>query len=155
LKQHLKIKLLREPDLRAPKPLSWEDQTHFFGPFHHLATMALFIANTGLRDAEICGLRWEWEARLHGLDGTAFVLPAGKLKSRYEGLVLLNRTAQNIVEAQRGKHPSFVFNYRGKPITRMLNSAWLRARKVAGIDVRVHDLRHTFGMRLRAAAVAF
>jgi integrase len=151
-----KIKLLPEPDLRPPRPLSWEEQGRFFQALpDHLATMALFIVNTGLRDAEICGLRWEWEVKLQGLEGTGFILPAGRFKSREEGLVLLNRIAQNIVESQRGKHAEFVFTYRGEPINRMLNTGWRQARKETGIDVRVHDLRHTFGMRLRAAGVGF
>ena len=39
---------------------------------------------------------------------------------------------------------------------RMLNSAWLRAREKAKLEqVRVHDLKHTFGRRLRAAGVSF
>jgi integrase len=100
-------------------------------------------------------LRWEWEVKLNGLEGSGFLLPAGRFKSRYERLVLLNRVAQNIVESQRGKHPEFVFTYRGRPISRMLNSGWKEARMATGIDVRVHDLRHTFGMRLRAAGVGF
>lgn len=38
----------------------------------------------------------------------------------------------------------------------MLNSAWLRARKKTGLpQVRVHDLKHTFGRRLRAAGIGF
>lgn len=38
----------------------------------------------------------------------------------------------------------------------MLNSAWLRTRLVAGMpEVRVHDLKHTFGRLLRAAGVGF
>jgi integrase len=37
----------------------------------------------------------------------------------------------------------------------MLNSAWKRARKRAGLSVRVNDLKHTFGRRLRAAGVSF
>lgn len=38
----------------------------------------------------------------------------------------------------------------------MLNSAWLRARRDAGpLQVRVHDLKHTFDRRLRAAGVGF
>jgi len=151
-----KIKLLPEPDLRPPRPLSWEEQGRLFKALpDHLATMALFIVNTGLRDAEICGLRWEWEVKLQGLEGTGFILPAGRFKSRYEGLVLLNRVAQSVVESQRGKHSEFVFTYRGEPINRMLNTGWRQARKETGIDVRVHDLRHTFGMRLRAAGVGF
>jgi integrase len=49
-----------------------------------------------------------------------------------------------------------VFTYRGKSTTRMLNGACLRARKRAGLPkVRVHDMKHTFGRRLRAAGVSF
>ena len=36
----------------------------------------------------------------------------------------------------------------------MNNTAWQNARKAVGLPlVRVHDLRHTFGSRLRAAGV--
>jgi len=39
---------------------------------------------------------------------------------------------------------------------RMLNSAWRRAWAQADLpQVRVHDLKHTFGRRLRAAGVSF
>ena len=49
-----------------------------------------------------------------------------------------------------------VFTYKGKPVTRMLTSAWKRARIRADLaQVRVHDLKHTFGRRLRAAGVSF
>ena len=49
-----------------------------------------------------------------------------------------------------------MFTFEGHPITRMLTSGWLRARKRAGLgQVRVHDLKHTFGRRLRAAGVSF
>lgn len=38
----------------------------------------------------------------------------------------------------------------------MFAGAWLRARTRAGLpQVRVHDLKHTFGRRLRAAGVSF
>ena len=38
----------------------------------------------------------------------------------------------------------------------MLNSAWKKARQRADLPlVRVHDLKHTFGRRLRAAGVSF
>ena len=32
---------------------------------------------------------------------------------------------------------------------------WLRARQEVDLPVRVHDLKHTFGRRLRAAGVSF
>jgi len=69
---------------------------------------------------------------------------------------VLNRTASSVVEAQRGKHPTHVFTYRVKPTSHMLNRAWCRARTATGLrQVRVHDLKHTFGRRLRAAGVSF
>ncbi len=50
----------------------------------------------------------------------------------------------------------YVFTFRDKPISRMLNSAWKKARVRSSLaHVRVHDLKHTFGRRLRAAEVSF
>ncbi|MBP6104272.1 MAG: site-specific integrase, partial [Gammaproteobacteria bacterium] len=54
-----------------------------------------------------------------------------------------------------GIHPDHVFVYKGKAIHHMLHSAWRKARKRANLAVRVHDLKHTFGRRLRAAGVGF
>jgi len=58
--------------------------------------------------------------------------------------------------AGRWAHPEFVFVYRGRPIETMHNTAWQSARRRAGLpQVRVHDLKHTFGRRLRAVGVSF
>ena len=61
--------------------------------------------------------------------------------------------ARSVVEAQRGKHPTHVFNFKGKTVNRMLTTGWRNARKKAGRAVRLHHLRHTFGRRLRSAGV--
>lgn len=64
--------------------------------------------------------------------------------------------AAAIVNGRRGIDRVYVFTFRGRPITRMLTSAWKRARQRVGLPhVRVHDLKHTFGRRLRAAGVNF
>tara|TARA_R110001592_G_scaffold246427_1_gene508284 strand:+ start:118456 stop:118815 length:360 start_codon:yes stop_codon:yes gene_type:complete len=57
---------------------------------------------------------------------------------------------------QWGKHPEFVFAYTsGKPVDRINTKVWRRAREEIGIpQVRVHDLKHTFGRRLRAEGVS-
>ena len=56
----------------------------------------------------------------------------------------------------RGENREYVFTFRGKPIATMNNTAWQSARQRAGLpQVRVHDLKHTFGRRLRAAGVSF
>ena len=57
-----KIKLLPEHDLRKPYPLSWPEQDRLFRELPiHLGRMCLFKVNTGCREAEVCGLRWDWE----------------------------------------------------------------------------------------------
>src|SRR4029079_12316087 len=46
--------------------------------------------------------------------------------------------------------------YRKRPIETINNTGWQEARKRAGLpQVRVHDLKHTFGRRLRASGVSF
>jgi len=67
--------------------------------------------------------------------------------------VIFNDAAWSIIQAQRGLSAVWVFPHRGRPIGTMNNNGWQRARREAGLNqVRVHDLRHTFACRLRAAA---
>lgn len=118
--------------------------------------MAKFAVNTGCRDSEICKLQWAWEFTVAPLGILVFIIPAEIVKNGLDRLVVLNREAAAIVAGQRGQHATHVFHHKGRPITRMLNSAWLRARLAAELpEVRVHDLKHTFGRRLRAAGVGF
>ena len=152
-----KIKLLRDNDKRQPYPLSWSEQQRLFGELpDYLRQMALFKVNTGCRDGEVCHLLWDWEVEVPELGTSVFIIPRSHVKNDEERLIVLNRVARKVVDAQRGIHPSCVFTYNGRPITRMLTSGWLRARERAGLpQVRVHDLKHTFGRRLRAAGVSF
>ncbi len=120
----------------------------------HLEQMALFDVNTGLRDQELCQLRWNWEVQVRELDTSVFVLPEEYAKNQEERVIVLNRVAREVLEAQRGAHPERVFSYRKRLIGRMLNTGWKNARERAGLpNLRAHDLRHTFGHRLRAAGV--
>lgn len=152
-----KIKLLPDKNKRQPYPLSWEEQEKLFKELPaHLARMALFAVNTGCRDAEVCHLRWDWEVQVPELGTSVFIIPGNYVKNGEERLVIVNRVAQSVLDEVRGHDRDHVFVYRGRPVTRMLNSAWLKARARAGLPkVRVHDLKHTFGRRLRAAGVSF
>ncbi|WP_368646946.1 tyrosine-type recombinase/integrase [Castellaniella ginsengisoli] len=79
-------------------------------------------------------------------------------------IIVCNSVAQEVIDAQRGLHPEFVFTYEKRladkkverhPTQHMNNSAWQKARGRAKLgDLHVHDLRHTVGMRLRAAGVS-
>jgi integrase len=88
---------------------------------------------------------------------------------------VLNRVAKSVLESLRGLHRTHVFVHalkRGgpQPVKKMNNTAWKSARERAAEEwskrhgepaaegfrrVRVHDLKHTFGRRLRAAGVSF
>jgi integrase len=150
-----KVKLLPDNDKRQPYPLSWTEQMVLFQELPgYLAEMALFAVNTGCRDGEVCHLQWAWEVKVPQLDTTVFIIPPAYVKNGDERVVVLNRVARAAVEARRGIHSTYVFTYEGHPINRMLTSGWIRARNRAGMPrVRVHDLKHTFGRRLRAAGM--
>ena len=144
--------------------------------------MATFKVNTGCREGEVCALEWAWEVKVPELKTSVFVVPGDNVKNGEDRLIVLNGVARSVVEARRGIHPRFVFSYRGQggqrrpletrgpgePLDCMNNGGWQSARLRAaqryrerfgrpapwGFEhVRVHDLKHTFGRRLRAAGV--
>lgn len=196
------ISMLTTRDSRKPYPLSSEEQSALFQELpDHLARMALFNVNTGTRDQEVCHLRWDWEIEVPELGTSVFLIPedfGGRtensgVKNGEDRLVVLNDVARSVVESCRGVHPEYVFTYKGKPIGRINNSAWEKARirlamklfvdfgnilpaeliregqreilitdelkqfmeaVMPGLaNVRLHDLKHTFGRRLRSAGV--
>ncbi len=165
------IRLLPNENARQPYPLSWKEQELLFSQLEgHLAHMALFKVNTGTREQEVAGLKWEWEVAVPELDTSVFLIPSSQVKNKTERVVVMNEVAKSVVEAMRGIHPVYVFTRRGERVAGMNNSGWHAARRRAAAkyeetfgvscpegfrQVRVHDLKHTFGRRLRAAGVSF
>jgi integrase len=123
----------------------------------HLAEAALFAVNTGCRDQEVCQLRWDWEVEIPELNTSVFILPETTTKTSTERVVVLNTIAQRVIEACRGVDREYVFGYRGKALYRLHKSGWKTVWRKAGLPVDkdvlrgVHNLRHTFGRRLRGA----
>ena len=154
---------------RQPYPITWQQQANLLPRLPvHLQRMVLFALSTGARDANVCRLRWDWERQLPELGRSVFVIPPAEFKTNRTHVLILNDAAWSIVEACRGLHPDFVFTYRRervknhhlapamdyKPVATMNNTAFQNARAAAGLErMRVHDLRHTFGQRLRDAGV--
>jgi integrase len=166
-------------------PLSWDEQRILFSCLApRIRVMSLFDVNTGLREQEVCKLKWEWELKIPELQTSVFVIPhdfGGRkkksgvksgVKNKKVRLVVLNQIAKSIIDEQCGKHPVYVFgaNEFGEPLSRMYNTTWKLGRERAVIKylqefkqqpppgfatLRVHDLKHTFGRRLRAAGVGF
>lgn len=171
------VEMLSEKKSRQPYPLSWDEQAVFFKELpDHLLTMALYKVNTGCREQEVCKLRWEWEIEVPELGTSVFLLPANfggrfedsGVKNGEERLVVLNDVARSVIRNQRGQNEEWVFPYEGRPLHRMNDTAWRNARKRAAAKwqelhkrtphpdfakLRVHDLKHTYGRRLRAADV--
>ena len=155
------ITMLPQEDQRPPMQLSWKEQReHLHKLPAHLARLALFDLNTGLRDEPLCNLRWEWEVPLLDLGYSVFVVPKRYVKGRKQDrVVVCNSVAQSIIESVRGMHAEFVFVYsqavekpRYRPIETMNNTAWQKWRLRCGLgNFRPHDMRHTVGMRLREA----
>lgn len=99
-----------------------------------------------------------------------FVIPRAYVKNTIDRYVVLNRIARSAIESCRGDHPEFVITYRGNPITKFYNSGWKAGRRRAAAryegaiglpcpqgfrSIRVHDLKHAYGHRLRGAGVSF
>ena len=154
---------------RQPYPITWQQQANLLPRLPvHLQRMVLFALSTGARDANVCRLRWDWERPVPELGRSVFVIPPAEFKTNRTHVLILNDAAWSIVEACWGLHPDFVFTYRRervknhhldpamdyKPVATMNNTAFQNARAAAGLErMRVHDLRHTFGQRLRDAGV--
>ena len=162
---------------RKPYPLSWEEQSVLFAELPaHLQRMAMFKVNTGCREQEVCKLRWDWEICVPELDTSVFLIPASfggrretsGVKNGEDRLVVLNAVSKSVIDKQRGLSKEWVFPYDDTAMHRMNDSAWKKARLRAAkmwqekylrpallgfASIRVHDLKHTFGRRLRAAGV--
>jgi integrase len=72
--------MLRESP-RPPYPISWEEQDAIFRRLpDHTARMALFAVNTGLRDANLCGLQWSWEVPIPELARSVFSRDCARMR---------------------------------------------------------------------------
>ncbi len=107
----------------------------------HLAAMARFSLETGLRRANVTGLEW---SQVDLARKTAWIHP-DQAKARKAIAVPLSAASVVVLREQIGKHATHVFSYRGKPVRQANTKAWRKALLRAGIEnFRWHDLRHTW-----------
>ncbi|AOI40871.1 integrase [Burkholderia oklahomensis EO147] len=112
----------------------------------HLAAMAQFSLETGLRRANVTGLQW---SQVDLVRRVAWIHP-DQAKARKAITVPLSETAVEVLRQQLAKkrkpeHLESVFVYKGTPIHQTTTEAWRKALKRAHIkDFRWHDLRHTW-----------
>ena len=145
-------------DHKKPYPLSWKEQIEVFKRLcGDLQKIVLFAVNTGVRREEIFKLRWEDERNIDG----AMVFILRDTKNGQDRPVILNAIARRIVGYMRDghnekglKHPEFVFW--PMTVSKVFNLAWVEAGlpDTKLVKKGIHNLRHTFGYRLRQAGVA-
>lgn len=143
-------------DTRSSYPLSWEEQDRLFSslPSAWDISAGLFATNTGVRKAELFGLKWTDMVPLPDLDTFVFVLR--ETKNSKDRAVICNSIARRAVSHMKGNGSEYVFpagmcRQSGKTWA----NAWIRAGLPKDPLVRkgIHNLRHTFAHRLRACGV--
>jgi integrase len=108
-------------------------------------------------------LRWEWERKkIKELGRSVFVVPGTATKNSEPFVIVPNDVAMNVIDSCRGDHDEFVFVYTDEKkgldpdrMDRLNGRAYRKVRKRANLEqVRIHDLRHTYGSKLRDAGVS-
>lgn len=106
----------------------------------HLAALAEFSVETGLRMRNVTGLLW---AQVD-LRRKQLVIPAARAKAGETIAIPLSARAVTILKAQPRTHER-VFTFRGKPLSDANGAAFKAAALRAGLPwLRWHDLRHTW-----------
>ncbi len=127
----------------VPKFLTAEQAAELIAhlPEHHVP-MIRFALATGLRRSNVTGLTWD---RVDLARRKAWIL-AADAKGKRDIPVPLNEDAHAVLCGQLGKHPTLVFPYKGRRVTRVTGTAWRKALEAAGLPIttRFHDLRHTW-----------
>jgi len=91
---------------RSPYPITWQEQDALFRQLPaHLARMALFAVNTGLRDSNVCGLQWQWEVVVPEVGRSVFVIPPEAFKTKRPHVVILMMSPGRLSNHREGSIP--------------------------------------------------
>ena len=113
-------------------------------PKHRAPTLYAFA--TGVRLENVAGLKWT----VVDLDRRLVTYAGEDMKNAFPLGVPLNDTAVKLIEAEKGKHPVYVFSHKGGPVNGLNGAAFKRACKAAGLEnFRFHDIRHTWASLLK------
>ncbi len=116
----------------------------------HLKGPARFSVLTGLREANVSGLKW---AQVD-LDTGRLTIPSSHYKTKRIYSTTLSEAALTVLNAQP-RVSDYVFTYDGERVTRFNNHAFRKARVRAGLpNLRWHDLRHTFATWIAQAGAS-
>ena len=156
-------------DPRPRYPLSEEEAICLLHSLSDdLSDIAQVLLHSGLRDGELRTLRWDREQSRQE-SCAVFLIPETVAKNNKARLMFCNAIATKIIDQHRDNGSDWVFPGRDGCRTRLSTSGW-RAGRVRAAElyeatfqteadkgfrqVRVHDMRHTFGERLRLQGVS-
>lgn len=115
----------------------------------HMKPMARFAVETGLRQSNVLGLRWDHV----DIERAVAWVDAEDMKADEPLSVPLNEGALDALRTVKGQHAEFVFTYRGKPI-KEIKTAFIAACVRCGLGstgsrgtysgFTWHGLRHTW-----------
>lgn len=135
-----RVRWLTEPEvlkLMAACPEKWR------------AMMQVSLA-TGLRQSNVRAMRWDWV----DLEKETLTIPGTFFKNGLDFAIPLPREAAEVIRANVGVHPEFVFTHEGSPIVQLSSKTWSATLKRAGIEnFKWHDLRHTWASRMTQKGV--
>jgi integrase len=115
------------------------------------ADMATFAVATGMRQSNVLGLKWV-QVDLQRRKAT---FPHEVMKNGLPFSCPLNETAATVIQRWVGKHDEYVFSNNGAKVAGVPSRMWARAVQQAGlVDVRWHDLRHTWASLMRQFGVS-
>jgi integrase len=144
---------ITKEDRRRNRVLTMEEQSRLLAVCSRdLKHLVILLLNTGCRVGEILSSKWAWI----NLDTRIMHLPDYATKTEEERDVRLNHVSLAILRERSllTKGSLFVFPSLSRDSEighrTWMYGAWYTALKRAGIsDLNFHDLRHTFGTRLK------
>jgi len=129
------------------RPLTADEETRLLAAAtKHLRPILTLLVNTGLRRNELLTLRWS-NVRFQTAE---LVIPKTNCKIKKMRMVPLNSIALEALRALPRDHEYVFYNKRTGTYIHDIKTAFHAACEKAGIEgLRLHDLRHTFAVRLR------
>jgi integrase len=142
IKESARSRVLSDDELRRV----WQTAAKASGPFPAIVQFLLF---TAARRAEVSEMQWS------ELDGTDWVLPAGRHKAKFDVVRPLSKAALDIVNAQPKIADSpFVFTTNGRVPFRGFTRSKANFDKACGVTGWcLHDLRRTSRSLMSRAGV--
>lgn len=164
------ITQLPENDKKTTPPIEYQEEEKLLSLLNaDYQDFWRFAVNTGLREQNQAGLLWDWKVDMPALDTFGFLIPGmieasshdstlvKNTKNGKDFLLVLNKTARDIIEKWAGRDEVYVFpSPKGGKYSRYNNKHFRNAREKAGLKgvITWHSARSSFATRLRAARVS-